>query len=210
MYRVHFVLSAGQEINHDTLTISAISGAIPDVTGAVLATPLAESPPGLPAPTAAGVLDLWFDSLAAADAATTATLPAGLQADHVLLGIERVVMRTPDFYHGECIKGVYLFSRKAGMTMADFQRHWWYVHGPIAALTEEATCYVQSHIQREAAFDGVTELYWRDVDADMRGISSEQMRVDQAGDAENFVEPGSVELMIAEQHIILPPWSHGL
>lgn len=128
-----------------------------------------------------------------------------------LAGMERVVVRTPDYLTGSRMKGVYPFCRKEGMALDAFQAYWWHHHGPIAALTEEALAYVQIHPLLESydkappAYDGITEISWRDAGAAMRGITSRQMVEDQASDAPNFVADGSVALYLAEEETVIAP-----
>ena len=47
------------------------------------------------------------------------------------------------------IKSVSLLTRKAGMTHAQFVRHWVDVHAPLARGVPELRRYVQSHIVEE-------------------------------------------------------------
>ena len=65
-------------------------------------------------------------------------------------GDHRVVMRLPQFFKGPNVKGVYPFRRRVDLAVADFQAYWWHTHGPIAALTEHALAYCQTHPMRSA------------------------------------------------------------
>lgn len=167
-------------------------------------------------PAYAGVAELWFDDAgeafaAAADVAALAPLWGDRAAvTAVVLGHERIVMRLPEHHSVGFIKGVFPFRRKAQMAVSDFQHYWWHTHGPIAAKTEGALCYVQCHplpaCYREGAppFDGVTELHWPSVAAARSAMASAQMRTDQAGDAPNFVEADSVMLFLAKEDRVIP------
>jgi uncharacterized protein (TIGR02118 family) len=166
----------------------------------------------------AGVAELWFPY--AADALAVAERPAALgplwragagAVAAVITGHERIVMRLPEHHRGGFIKGVFPFRRKASLAVADFQRAWWHGHGPIAARTEGALLYVQCHPlaacydRGPPPYDGVTELHWHSVTAARAAMSSRQMREDQASDAQRFVEPGSVRLLMVEEEVVTAP-----
>lgn len=171
------------------------------------------------APAYAGVLELWFldpehaQAVHADTAAITPLLSDQASVAHVISGHERVVLRTPDYHSGQRLKGVFPFRRKSGMTVRDFQAYWWQQHGPIAAQTEQALCYTQCHPfpwsycsddTGGPAFDGITQLYWRDRQAAVSAMQSRQMREDQSNDAKNFVDTDSVQLFLAIEETLLP------
>ncbi len=120
-------------------------------------------------------------------------------------------MRLPEHHDGRCIKGVFPFRRKRELSVEQFQQRWWHGHGPIAARTERALAYVQCHpliaCYAGAApdYDGVTELHWPDAAAARAAMASRQMREDQATDAEEFVEPGSVRLVLVQEETVIAP-----
>jgi len=162
-----------------------------------------------------GSAELWFLGAASAIAACQkgiAPLVAdGAEIDSVLAGMERVVVRTPEYISADRIKGVYPFCKKGSMTLEEFQHHWWYKHGPIAALTEEALSYIQihpildTHEAMSSGYDGITEISWRDTTAAARAIDSRQMREDQGGDAPNFVDMESIALFLAKEEMVIAP-----
>ncbi len=169
----------------------------------------------------AGVLDLWFTDSAAALAAGNQSAKLaplwrdkGVDVAAVVVGLERVVMRLPSHHTSPAIKGVFPFRRKLGMSVADFQHHWWHNHGPIAALTENALYYTQSHVLPQCyathsddstpAYDGITELYWPSRAIADAAMDSRQMREDQAQDADNFVDKDSIGLFFAEIETLIP------
>lgn len=97
-------------------------------------------------------------------------------------------------------KCTFLFNRKPGMALAAFHEHWLYTHGPIAALTQGAERYVQSHITApDRTYDGITELFWADHATAVASMASDQMRTDQANDAQNFVDGGSLVAFLATE-----------
>ena len=160
-----------------------------------------------------GCLELYFtgeaDALAAAQRDVAELLTEGTEVSHRVAGQERVVMRSPDFFTRDMIKGVYPFCRKSGMSVEAFQRHWWQVHGPIAALTEDALGYIQIHpfpayySDTDHHYDGITEIYWPDEETADRALVSRQMVEDQGSDAPNFVDLDSVVLFLAKEEIVI-------
>ena len=213
MFKVYFLIQPGEDpyrYQGDDAA-AAVRRHFPESCGYVQTRAL----PGQENPSFSGTAELWFDraeqALAAVQKDFSPMMTAAAQAQSALVGMERVVMRTPGYLIDKRMKGVYPFCRKAGMTLDEFQSYWWHTHGPIAALTEEALAYVQIHPLPESYdiappfFDGITEITWRDADAAMRGITSRQMKEDQAGDASNFVENDSVALYLAEEEIVIAP-----
>ncbi len=172
--------------------------------------------PAVP-PAYSGVMELWFsdpdDALHAQtriDALASLWHDDSVEVAGVVSGHERIVMRLPEFHTGSYIKGVFPFRRKPGMSVADFQTHWWQRHGPIAALTQDALCYAQCHPfvasyakNNAPDFDGITELYWRTTQDADAAMASRQMREDQSNDAGNFVDRDSVQLFLASEEVVL-------
>jgi len=157
--------------------------------------------------------ELWYTSEKLAQTARWPDLNTMLKPDvtqqAMLLGMERVVLRLPAHHTARHIKGIFPFRRKRDMTAEDFQYHWWHRHGPIAALTENALCYVQIHPPLESGqseiLDGITELHWSNRREADQAMQSRQMREDQGNDAVNFVDPGSVELFLVEEEVVIAP-----
>lgn len=168
-------------------------------------------------PDYAGVLELWFERADLASASVrlsgpiAACLAPGFRIGPVVTGLVKTVMRTSAFYQQPCVKGVFPFRRKPGMSLDAFQHHWWHTHGPIAAGTPEALNYYQCHpflSDYEAGappYDGVTELYWADMDRARAAMSSSHMTVNQANDAKNFADGESIALFFATEEIIVAP-----
>ena len=167
-------------------------------------------------PLFAGAAEFRFDYAApaveaAADVAKLANLWAdGASVAGVVAGHERTIMRLPSHAHGQGVKGVFPFDRKAGLSVDYFQQYWWRTHGPIAARTEGALAYFQCHPLRHLyedgtpGFDGVTELHWPDFATAEAAMASRQMREDQSQDAQNFAETGSVQLFMAQEEVVQP------
>jgi uncharacterized protein (TIGR02118 family) len=123
-------------------------------------------------------------------------------------------LRTREHYlvdHGvttDAVKGVFLFRRREDLPLAEFQRYWLEHHGPIASRTPDIQRYVQCHVLPDSyaagrpVYDGVTEIYWPDHPTTVRSMGSDSMTVEQAGDAPNFVAPGSVDLLLTRERDI--------
>jgi hypothetical protein len=195
---------------------SELAQVAPEAVGCTQTRTLAEQVDPSTPPPYTGVLELWFATpeaaLRASDnvASVSPLLSDATSVGAVVVGLARTVMRLPQHHHGDFIKGVFPFRRQDHLSVEDFQRYWWLNHGPIAALTEQAVCYLQCHplpqiyAAHRPRFDGVTELHWPSVDAARSAMGSRQMTEDQASDAQNFAEPGSVVLFLAKEECVLP------
>ncbi len=163
-----------------------------------------------------GIAELYFTDLEAALNTTAqaevvqSMLANGARIGPTSVGLARTVLRLAAHHEGGLIKGVFPFRRKATLSVADFQSHWWLRHGPIAALTENAVCYLQCHPlpacydQGQPPYDGITELHWHSVSDARSAMTSRQMTEDQANDSLNFVDQGSVLLFLAAEEIVIP------
>jgi EthD domain len=66
------------------------------------------------------------------------------------------------------LKAVYFVKRREGMSVADYQQHWRYVHGPLVVGHDGMTCYSQGHRLLssygvvDSIYDGVTEIIHAD------------------------------------------------
>ena len=203
----------------------AVSGAVatrsadarfPRAAGVTLTRSLAEQVDRIASAAFAGAAELWHfradEALARAERpGIEALLAAGVRIGPVITGLARVALRTADHHGSAGIKCVFPFRRKSGMSVETFQQRWWHGHGPIAARTEGALFYLQCHPLSETyatappAFDGVTELHWRDLAAARSAMASRQMREDQGRDSPHFAAAGSVQMFAAEEEIVRAP-----
>lgn len=155
---------------------------------------------GIPVPALVGTLEAWFESLDAARA-WKARVDRDYRPSASLIGTEFQLFH--DGGTARDIKGKFLFRRKQGLSVAEFQSYWRDRHGPIVLRTPEIRRYVQSHVIAddgiEPQFDGITEIHWLDFAAASRSMRSREMTVEQAGDAANFAAPGSVQLVLLSQ-----------
>lgn len=80
------------------------------------------------------------------------------------------------------IKSVSLLVRKAGMTHAQFMKHWVEIHAPLALEVPGLRRYVQSHIVEDrkrpdvppldVEIDGIAELWYDDRESLARALAS--------------------------------------
>lgn len=217
MFKVHFLLSSTADPfkAHGQAAAYLVARACPNVAGYLQTRACQEQIDGGPQTSFNATAELWFryaaHAVAAARHGCGDLVNEGTEVQATHCGIERVVMKKPEHWRSECVKGVYPFRRKRGMAVDAFQRYWWHNHGPIAALTKGALCYTQTHALEqcyeggEPDCDGITELHWLDTDAARRAVASRQMVEDQSEDAPKFVDTESVELLLVNQEICIAP-----
>ena len=112
------------------------------------------------------------------------------------------------------IKSISLLTRKAGMTHAQFVKHWADVHAPLAlALAVPGLRrYVQSHIVEERTrpdtpttnveIDGIAELWYDDRQVMARAHASPQAKA-LFDDGALFI--GRIKTFTVEEKQIVPP-----
>jgi uncharacterized protein (TIGR02118 family) len=104
------------------------------------------------------------------------------------------------------IKLIGILTRREGMPVEAFQRHWREVHGPMIAAAPGLRRYVQSHSIAELygdypqAFDGIAEAWFDDVEAYEAAVASPAWQAARA-DAANFIA-SSARLLATEVPII--------
>jgi len=98
-------------------------------------------------------------------------------------------------------------TRKAGMEVEAFQRHWRDVHGPLSSKLPQLLRYVQCHPLlssyrdgRQPIYDGVA-LSWFDSTAAMREKPPEYRAIRR--DEPNFLELHPENMIITREHIIV-------
>lgn len=163
---------------------------------------------GLPVAPYLGSAELWLGDDADPDAApilscldsASTTLAEVFSSDPVMLIKSREHNISGEPWRDSGYKATFLFGRKDSMALADFHDYWLNHHGPIAALTQDAERYVQSHIHDPArTYDGITELFWPDHATALASMASEQMTVDQSTDAQNFVAGDSLVVIMEQE-----------
>ncbi len=103
------------------------------------------------------------------------------------------------------VKLIYCITRKDGMSIDEFQRHWREVHGPIAARLPGLRRYVQCHtlpqlyaLENAPAYDGAAELWFDDLGAMQRAMASPEVRAARE-DERNFIDHSRVFAIITEE-----------
>jgi uncharacterized protein (TIGR02118 family) len=109
------------------------------------------------------------------------------------------------------IKVVGLLSRKEGTTHAQFVRHWFDVHAPLAHAVPGIRRYVQSHItgtrtrpdvaETDVEIDGIAELWYDDEASFERAAQTREMKA-LTDDGALFI--GRIKTYVVEERQIIP------
>lgn len=110
------------------------------------------------------------------------------------------------------IKVMALLTRKPEISHAEFVRHWYDVHGPLALAVPGIRRYVQSHItgtrsrpdipDTEVAVDGIAELWYDDMAAFEKAAATPEMKR-LTDDGALFI--GRIKTFVIEERQIIPP-----
>lgn len=164
-----------------------------------------------------GIAEVWADDTDALRAMTRSPHHPDLQADEarfidratmgMLITEDQLVKDGP--VPADAVKSVAFLTRKPGLSVEEFQRHWRDVHGPIAAQLPGLRRYVQSCTRRSAyeggrvpAYDGVVLIWLDSTDAiQSTAATGEYARV--LADAAVFLSPGAVPAILTREHIIV-------
>src|SRR5688572_9751134 len=90
------------------------------------------------------------------------------------------------------IKLIGMLTRRQELSVADFQRYWREVHGPLIARAPGLRLYIQSHSiaelygEYEQAFDGIAEAWFDSLEAYAAARASPGWQAASA-DAGNFI-----------------------
>src|SRR5689334_22264898 len=109
-----------------------------------------------------------------------------------------------------------ILSRKEGLAVDAFRRHWRDVHGPLAAKLPGLLRYQQNHVvavpdsplgpvERLGAVDGISELWFGDVQAMRRAMESPECRP-LAKDEAALID--GLRLIVAEPIVMVEPPRH--
>ena len=164
-----------------------------------------------------GIAEVWADDTDALRAMTRSLEHANLQADEarfidrasmgVIITEDHVIEDGP--VPPDAVKSVAFLTRKPGLAVEAFQRHWLEVHGPIGAALPGLRRYVQSHTRRSAydagrvpAYDGV-ELTWFDSTDAVGGAATTPEYGRVLADAGNFLAPGQTPSILTREHVIV-------
>ena len=105
------------------------------------------------------------------------------------------------------VKAVFMVSRKPGLTVGEFQQHWYEVHGPLVAQVPGLRRYVQNHAvpsayglqNRPMTHDGFSELWFDDLAAFQQAAATSEWQAVRADSQSLFAEP--IALVIARERI---------
>ena len=109
------------------------------------------------------------------------------------------------------VKTVSCVRRKEGVSLEAFRKHWAEVHAPIACALPGIERYVQSATVDEAyrygepRWDGIGQIWVKDLDALAAMRESDAYAVDAAGDAANFVDTSQISVLTAREVHVLGP-----
>src|SRR5262244_174307 len=105
------------------------------------------------------------------------------------------------------VKLVYCITKKAECSDGEFFHYWKNIHGPIGARIPGLRRLVQSHRltvpgdKCQAAYDGMAELWFDDMDALLAARHSPQWKA-ASQDEVNFIDHKKVAYFVSEEHII--------
>jgi uncharacterized protein (TIGR02118 family) len=103
------------------------------------------------------------------------------------------------------VKLIYVITRKAGLSVEEFQRYWRETHAPIAAAIPGVRRYVQCHVlpglyarDAQPPYDGAAELWFDGLDAMRAAMASPETAAAQA-DERNFIDHTKVFAIVTEE-----------
>jgi uncharacterized protein (TIGR02118 family) len=109
------------------------------------------------------------------------------------------------------IKVLSLLTRKHGISHAEFVRHWFDIHGPLALAVPGIRRYVQSHItdtltrpdiaETDIDVDGIAELWYDDLESFQRAATTPEMKR-LTDDGALFI--GRIKTYVIEERQIIP------
>ena len=161
-----------------------------------------------------GIAEVWADDTDALRAMTKSPAHPALIADEERF-IDRSrmgILVTEDEVakngSGE-IKGVEFFTRKPGMSVEDFQRHWRTTHAALATKIPGVGRYVISATRpsaygagRAPAYDGAALMWFDSMDAlKTAGGSAEYKAI--VADRAHFLAPGQPPFLLTKEYVIV-------
>lgn len=107
------------------------------------------------------------------------------------------------------IKLIYCITRKAELSVEEFQRYWRETHGPIAARIPGVRRYVQCHTLPDSygrdtppPYDGAAELWFDDMDAFRAALPSAELQAARE-DELNFIDHSHSFLIVTEEKVVV-------
>jgi len=164
-----------------------------------------------------GIAEVWADDTAALRAMTQSPAYPAVQLDEARF-IDRASMGViftedhvvkDDLVPPDAVKCVDFLTRKAGLPVEEFQRHWLMAHGPIVAAVPALRRYVQSHTRRSAyeagrvpPYDGAAITWYDSADAFRAAAAgAEYARV--AADRPSFLSMDRIRSILTREHVIV-------
>lgn len=165
-----------------------------------------------------GIAEVWADDTNALRAMTRSPDNAAVQADEarfidrdrmgIIVTEEQVLV---DGATGpEAVKAVEFLSRRPGLAVDEFQRHWRQTHGPLIAKIPGLRRCVLSATRRSAyeagrtpAHDGAT-LMWFDSVETLRVAAASTEYAAAVADRPRFLAPGEPPFIVTREHVIVP------
>jgi len=108
------------------------------------------------------------------------------------------------------VKGVWRMRREAGLSVAEFRRHWIEIHGVIAQKIPGVRRYVQSHTIDEAyafaepRWDGVAQLWWDSPEALTEALKTPEFAEDMR-DGQEFIDGKTISFFLAQENVVIAP-----
>jgi uncharacterized protein (TIGR02118 family) len=164
-----------------------------------------------------GLAEVWADGTDALRAMTASPAYAAVREDEARF-IERasmVVLVTEEHVAGDgavaagAVKAVELFTRRPGLAVDAFQRHWREVHAPLAAAIPGVARAVARPARagayaagRAPAYDGVALMWLDSLDALRAAAATPEYRA-LVADRERFLAPGPPPFLLTREHVIV-------
>lgn len=165
-----------------------------------------------------GIAEVWFDDTTAMRGLADTPEYAAVRADEarfidhatmdLILTEDRVIK--DGAVPAGAVKNVEFLRRRPAMSVDDFQRYWYQVHGPLGAALPQVLRYVQSPTRRSIyergrapAWDGVALTWFADTDA-MRASAKTAEYARVRADELNFLAPGQAPFIITHEYVIRP------
>lgn len=170
-----------------------------------------------------GIAEIWFDDLEALiNLPNDQNYIDGAQADEpnfidmdaikFIATTEKVFIEGPKISKDtQCTKAVFLLTRKAGMSVSEFQDYWVNGHAPQIPTDAGIVRYAQNHTVASTydndtpAYDGVAELWFENYDAFTEYWTSDRIQAIFAADAPKFLDAENCTAFIAEDNRVLWP-----
>ena len=163
-----------------------------------------------------GIAEMWFDDIAAAQAALASPAVAEISRDAArIIDPARLVRMTVDVHvikdgaiPQDAVKNIEFVNRRAGMDLQAFRAYWREVHGPLAARIPVLHRYEQNHLAmaeyvhgEDVPYDGLAITWFRSTSDMKQGTLTGEYRRTRA-DEPNFLTDGHLPIIITREHVL--------